>query len=218
MIEEYIKTLRKNGIVELDLEAFPGQSILDIASNFGVVMPGARGELIQLIPARDKGDGPVGSFSYVVGYDAFPWHTDTAYWNIPARYLFLTSSAASSCATLYQSFDVIKAAIPGFDYLMSRAVFLLDVPGRRRYLSPGLEVVRGVSGYRLDFHIYRPMNNEADRILNEVGAFLSDNYNRFLWTGNNAVVIDNWRYIHAREAAYEDKTRVLKRIYINELD
>lgn len=218
MIEEYIKTLRKNGIVELDLDAFPDQSILDIASSFGVVMPGARGEMIQLIPARDKGDGPVGSFSYVVGYDAFPWHTDTAYWNIPARYLFLTSPAASSCATLYQGFDVVKTAVPGFDYLMSRAVFLLDVPGQKRYLSPRFEGGGGVTGFRLDFHIYRPMNEEAERVLNQVGAFLSDNFNRFLWTGNNAVIIDNWRFIHAREAAYEDKTRVLKRIYINELD
>jgi len=55
--------LRQNGIMELDLDSFPDQDILDIASSFGEVMPGARGELIQLIPARDKGDGPVGSFS-----------------------------------------------------------------------------------------------------------------------------------------------------------
>lgn len=218
MIEEYKQTLWASGIVELDLDFFPDQGLLDIASCFGAVMPGARGELIQVIPARDKGDGPVGSFSYVVGYNEFPWHTDTAYWTIPARYLFLTSPVASSCATLYQSFDVVKAAVPGFDYLMSRAVFLLDVPGQKRYLSPRFEGGGGVTGFRLDFHIYRPMNDEAERVLNQVGAFLSDNFNRFLWTGNNAVIIDNWRFIHAREAAYEDKTRVLKRIYINELD
>lgn len=218
MIADYKNKLLETGIVELDLDAFTSSDILDIASSFGIVVPGARGELIQLLPARDKGGGPIGSFSYKVGYDAFPWHTDTAYWNRPARYLFLTSSDASPCATLYQSFDVVRGAIPNFDYLMSRAVFLLDVPGQKRYLSPRLEGDGRISGFRLDFHIYRPMNEEASRVLDEVGAFLSVNYYRLLWTGHNAVVIDNWRFIHAREAAYEDKTRILKRIYINELD
>lgn len=120
MIEDYKNELREKGIVELYLDAFTCSSLLEIASCFGKVIPGARGEWIQLLPARDKGDGPIGSFSYKVGYDAFPWHTDTAYWNKPAHYLFLTSSDASPCATLYQSFDVIKEAIPDFDYLTSR--------------------------------------------------------------------------------------------------
>ena len=218
MIEDYYNTLRRDGVVELDLGDSPNQDLVEIASIFGEVVPGARGEMIQLLPARDKGNGPIGSFSYKMGYGAFPWHTDTAYWDVPARYLLLTSSSASSCATLYQSFDAIREAIPDFDYLISRAVFLLDIPGRKRYLSPCFKNNFGTFGIRLDFHIYDPMNDEAARVLDEVGAFLSRNYKRFLWTGNNALVIDNWRYIHAREDASEDKTRVLKRLYINELD
>jgi len=218
MIEDYKKELREKGIVELDLDAFKCSNLLEIASCFGTVIPGARGERIQLLPARDKGEGPIGSFSYKVGYDAFPWHTDTAYWDKPTRYLFLTSSDASPCATLYQSFDVIRETIPDFDYLMSRAVFLLDVPGQKRYLSPCFISDTGVHGLRLDFHIYRPVNEEAIRVLEMVSPFLLHNYNRYLWTGHDAVIIDNWRFIHAREDAHEDKTRVLKRIYINELD
>lgn len=218
MIEDYIKALRRDGIAEIDLGVFPNQDLLGIASYFGVVVPGARGEKIQLLPARDRGTGPIGSFSYKMGYSAFPWHTDTAYWDLPARYLLLTSSAASSCATLYQSFDVVRAAIPDFDYLISRAVFLLDVPGQKRYLSPCFRNNVGTSAIRLDFHIFKPMNDEAARALEEIRTFLSINYKRFLWTGSNVLVIDNWRFIHAREDASEDKTRVLKRIYINELD
>ena len=218
MIVDYKNELQEKGIVELDLDAFTCSNLLEIASCFGKVIPGARGEWVQLLSARDKGYGPVGSFSYEVGYDAFPWHTDTAYWNRPAHYLFLTSSDASPCATLYQSFDVIKEAIPDFDYLNSQAIFLLDVPGQKRYLSPRFISETGVQGLRLDFHIYRPMNEEAVMFLELVNTFLLHNYNRFLWTGHNAVIIDNWRFIHAREAAHEDKTRVLKRIYINELD
>ncbi len=146
-------------------------------------------------------------------YGSFPWHTDTAYWDRPARYLLLYSPVESPCATTYQSFEVIKAAIPDFDYLMERAVFLLDVPGKRHYLSPRIDG----KGYRLDFHIYRPVNDEAVLLRTLISGFLSKSYMRHVWTGNEVIVMDNWRYIHAREDAHNDPSRLLKRIYIDEL-
>lgn len=218
MLEAYKKLLKENGMVEIDLSLFPETDLLSMSSNFGEVIPGARGELVQEIPAREKGNGPVGSFSYTVGYGAFPWHTDTAYWNVPARYLLLTSSEESPCATLYQSFATLRRLIPDFDYLMSRAVFLLDVPGMKHYISPCIKRGNDVVGYRLDFHIYKPANEEARRLTEYVANELSAYYERQQWTGKNAVIIDNWRFIHSRENAECDKNRVLKRIYINELD
>ena len=179
-------------------------------------MPGARGEMVQPLPAREKGNGPQGSFSYVVGYEQFPWHTDTAYWDVPARFLLLASEEASSCATTYQSFGEIKNSIADFDYLMARAVYLMDVPGEKLYISPRFDIL-GKCGYRLDFHIYRPVNEEAETLMRLVEKILEKNYLRHLWTGKNVVVMDNWRMIHGREAASEDKNRLLKRIYINEL-
>ena len=209
--------LLQKGLVEIDCKSFLNDDLLSVATRFGRVVPGARNELVQPLPARDKGNGPEGSFSYTVGYGAFPWHTDTAYWDIPAHYLLLASEGKSSCATLYQDLDVIRQAIPDFDYLLSRAVFLLNVKGKKRYLSPLFEV-GGQKGFRMDFHIYQPSNKEAEFLTELVGKVLKEEFKRFEWTGHNAVVIDNWRMIHAREDAQEDKTRLLKRIYINELD
>lgn len=212
----YKDLLHRNGIVEIPCEDFSDETLLALASSFGKVVPGARGEMVQTLPAREKGNGPKGSFSYVVGYEQFPWHTDTAYWDVPARFLLLASEKASSCATTYQSFDDIKNGIADFDYLMARAVYLMDVPGERRYVSPCFDFL-GRSGYRLDFHIYKPMNMEAENLMRLVGMMLEKSYHRHLWTGKNVVVMDNWRMIHGREAAIEDKNRILKRIYINEL-
>ena len=206
-----------NGFTVIDCESFTDEALLSISSQIGKVVPGARNELVQSLPARDKGNGPEGSFSYMVGYNAFPWHTDTAYWDVPARYLLLTSAEKSPCATLFQDFEVIRQCIADFDYLMSRAVFLLDIRGSKRYLSPIFEV-GNKNGYRLDFHIYRPVNKEAEILMCLIEDELEKDYNRFLWTGHNAVILDNWRMIHAREDAHRDMTRVLKRIYINELD
>lgn len=213
----YKETLERNGVVEIECHSFTDEFLLDVSSVFGTIIPGARGELVQVLPARDKGEGPKGSFSYTVGYGAFPWHTDTAYWEVPARYLLLASGVESSCATLFQDFEFLRRVVPDYDYLMTRAVFLLDVQGKRRFLSPQFEIA-GEKGYRLDFHIYQPVNIEA-RILKElIGEELETNYHRHIWTGHNVVVLDNWRMIHAREDAHEDMSRILKRIYINELD
>ncbi|MGN1220224.1 MAG: hypothetical protein ACI4TU_04720 [Candidatus Cryptobacteroides sp.] len=217
-MNNYKEILKEKGIIELDLKLFPDMDLIEIASIFGKVVPGARDEIVQSLPARDKGEGPIGSFSYAVGYGSFPWHTDTAYWDIPARYLLLTSQAASSCATLVQSFASIRDGVCDFDYLISRSVFFLDVPGRKRYISPVVVGDNGEKGLRLDFHIYRPVNKESYILQERVGVFLKENFERKIWTGENVIIFDNWKYIHSRENAYNDKTRVLKRIYINELD
>lgn len=209
--------LKRDGIAEIACDGYKDSDLIGIASGFGKVVPGARNELVQYLPARDKGNGPVGSFSYTVGYGSFPWHTDTAYWDIPARYLLLASETDSPCATLYQSFEALRDKIPDFDYLLNRAVFLLDVPGQKRYLSPIFKC-GSETGYRLDFHIYRPANSEAENLMKDTIRELDSHFHRHIWTGHSAVIIDNWRMIHAREEASNDKNRVLKRIYINELD
>lgn len=212
-----LESLLDKGILDIPVQDFRDESLLKLASRFGKVIPGARNELVQLLPAREKGQGPIGSFSYSVGYGSFPWHTDTSYWDIPARFLLLASEDKSPCATLFQDLHLIRDMIPDFDYLLSRAVFLLDIPGQRRYLSP-VFCSHGKKGIRLDYHIFRPANNEAIILNDLVNSILKDHFQRFVWTGHNAIIIDNWRMIHSRENAEIDRTRLLKRIYINELD
>ena len=93
---------------------------------------------------------------------------------------------------------------------------MLELPGRKRYLSPVFNA-NGSSGLRLDLHIYRPVNEEAAILKDLVGEILRENFLRHVWTGHNVVILDNWKMIHAREKASSDKKRTLKRIYINEL-
>ena len=207
--------LQREGFVVFDYDK--SQIELSVlASLFGNVVPGDKGDIIQTLKAQDKGNGSYGSFSYKVGFDSFPWHTDTAYWEEPVRYLILTSDKPSPCATTVRTFASIENVIEDFAYLVDRAVFMLDIPGKRRFLSPLLRK-GAVKGYRLDFHIYRPMNEEAKRLSTAVKDELSKEFDKVVWTGNNVAVIDNWRVIHSRENSYNDKNRVLKRLYINEL-
>lgn len=210
-----ISTLKEQGFVIFDADT-SDESLLKIASLFGAVVPGDRGVLVQPLLAQEKGKGSFGSFTYKVGYDAFPWHTDTAYWENPVRYLMLTSEKSSPCATLARSFESLAKYIDDFNYLAERSVYLLNIPGKRRLLTPVIKK-HGEMGFRFDFHIYKPMNEEAKILSSLMLDQLSKESQRIVWTGNNVLVLDNWRLIHAREDASQDKNRSLKRIYINEL-
>lgn len=214
-VKELKEELQRKGFVVFDYEK--SQIELPVlASMFGDLVLGDKGDIIQTLKAQEKGSGSYGSFSYKVGFDSFPWHTDTAYWEEPVRYLMLTSDKPSPCATTIRTFASIESVIDDFAYLVDRAVFMLDIPGKRRFLSPVLRK-GAVKGYRLDFHIYRPINEEAKLLSTAVKDELSKEYEKVVWTGNNVAVIDNWRVIHSRENAYNDKNRVLNRLYINEL-
>ena len=208
-------TLREQGFAVFDTDT-SDESLLKIASMFGVVVPGDRGDLVQPLLAQEKGRGCFGSFTYKVGYEAFPWHTDTAYWEVPVRYLMLTSKKSSPCATLARTFESLASNIDDFNYLAERSVYLLNIPGKRRMLTPVIKE-HGEIGFRFDFHIYKPMNEEAKILSDLMQEQLSKESQRIVWTGNNVLVLDNWRLIHAREDASQDKNRFLKRVYINEL-
>ncbi|MBR5352378.1 MAG: TauD/TfdA family dioxygenase [Bacteroidales bacterium] len=208
-------TLNKQGYVIFNLENSE-QNLLDIASLFGKIVPGDNGALVQQLLAQEKGNGSYGAFSYSVGFNQFPWHTDTAYWDIPIRYLMLASEKPSPCATLARTFDSLSSSIEDFLYLSERAVYQLDIPGKRRVLTPIIRQ-KGMIGFKFDFHIYKPVNNEAKKLNELMLEQLKLDSHRIVWLGNNVAIIDNWRVIHAREDAHNDKKRILKRVYINEL-
>lgn len=214
-IDNIKKNLRREGLVVFDVDK-NDISLQELASCFGMVVLGDKGDIIQPLHAQDKGNGSYGSFTYNVGYDAFPWHTDTAYWEIPVRYLMLTSDKPSPCATIARSFESLIECIADFDYLAERAVYMLNIPGRRKLLSPVIRR-RELTGYRFDFNIYKPMNKEAVILSDMILMELSKKHERVVWNGNNVAIIDNWRFIHAREDAHQDKNRILKRLYIDEL-
>ena len=86
-ILDRLKTdLNQNGLVVFDINK-EEYKLEEVAGYFGHVIPGDKGDIVQTLLAQDKGKGSYGSFTFNVGYGAFPWHTDTAYWDNPVRYL-----------------------------------------------------------------------------------------------------------------------------------
>lgn len=79
--------------------------LLAVASKYGKIIPDNNGNIVQKVRAKQSGTGIRESFSYCFGLGKFPWHTDTAFWNIPARYIILSSQMSSMCPTNCVKFD-----------------------------------------------------------------------------------------------------------------
>lgn len=74
----------------------------------------------------------------------------------------------------------------------------------------------GNQGIRYDPTCMIPANNSAKEIekkLQEVFEMAKPDYVK--WTGENVLIIDNWKTLHGRTNVNQEPNRVLKRIYIN---
>lgn len=189
--------------------------LLDLANNIGMAVPDDNGVMIQDVLARDTNNGSRGSFSYTCGYGEFPYHIDTAFWELPARYLVLHVTKESDCQTYYALYrDILTLSDIDLTEYIKRACFILKTFNGQRFVpfrfTDGREF-----GYRYDPNILIPYNEEARFLVSKIDELLKVNTPMGIkWTGENIAIIDNWKGVHSRGTAINDKNRVLNRIYI----
>jgi alpha-ketoglutarate-dependent taurine dioxygenase len=149
------------------------------------------------------------------GTDAFPFHTDTAHWDRPARYLVLycVDPGEGKRATLLQDSRLWRLDEVEKD-LACRALW------KTGHLRPRLCVLaEGAGGeltIRYDMDCMRPMTKEAQELKVLVEARISCSAQlRIEWQPECLLIIDNRRMVHARgKSSQPDKHRVLKRMLI----
>ena len=208
------RQLEASGIVLLS-KPESNERILELASSLGKVLPDNKGNIFQSLKARPNGMGPKGSFTNVLGFGEFPWHTDTAFWSIPARYLLLTSLNESQCATNYCHFKDVVAMFPEIISLTQKALFEMHLPSGISVVPMQFKI-NGETGWRYDEHIMKPYNRQAKDVANMIHQSLKNpNLVKSIhWTGENIAIIDNWFGIHNRGECDETEQRELIRIYI----
>jgi L-asparagine oxygenase len=151
------------------------------------------------------------------GVGSFPFHTDTAHWEHPARYLvlFCVSPGEGGRPTLLQDsrswrFDDAE------EDLACQALWAIG--HRRPRLSSIAVCSRGQLAIRYDMDCMRPMTADArkSKTLLESRIYARP-CERIDWQAGKLLAIDNHRMVHARgEAEQPDPNRVLKRILIGE--
>jgi L-asparagine oxygenase len=171
-------------------------------------------------PVRDIRPQPVQSakintLSSRYGTDAFPFHTDTAHWEQPARYLALycVDPGEGKRPTLLQD----SRAWEFDDLEEDLACGALWKTGHvRPRLCMIAERTEGCLAVRYDKDCMRPMTAKARHLEAIIEVRISQSAQTQIdWKPECLLIIDNRRMLHARASSTQiDKNRVLKRILI----
>jgi L-asparagine oxygenase len=169
---------------------------------------------VRAIRPQDVTSAKQNTLSSRYGTGAFPFHTDTAHWDRPARYLVLYCvNPGEGRATLLQ--DTHAWALNEVERdLACRALWTTG------HVRASFCMVAEESGpnlaIRYDMDCMRPMTGEALRLKALIGARIQVcNRVQIDWEAGSLLIIDNQRMVHARgSSARPDSGRIHKRMLI----
>ena len=149
------------------------------------------------------------------GMEMFPFHTDVAHWQTPARYviLYCEDPGSGDRPTLLQ--DTRKWDIRESE----QRAFLREV-WKTGHVRPYLCTVGKLIGERLalryDDGCMRPMTRAAYKLQEQIINYIETcPVTSVHWTPGKMLVMDNHRIVHARGKAHcSDRDRIIKRILI----
>jgi hypothetical protein len=185
-----------------------------LAKSVGEIRPHPNGENIFTLKSSDGRNSLPGTLSNIYGLSAFPFHTDTAFWGIPARYVIMGMFRKSKCTTNYIPLsDIVGFFSSNFRVKAEKSIYLVETFEGCKYTSP-VFCRNGVWGIRFDPNIMTPANSHAKmfhaELLAAVGAIEP---RKVHWDGEKAVVFDNWKNLHSRSAVNNEKREIF-RIYL----
>jgi len=217
MTQDNIDILKRKGWTELDNYSDETR-LLEAAKSIGnIVKQPNQQEIFALYPS-EQNDAKKGTFSNLHGKSEFPLHTDTAFLNVPIRYMILNTQKDSFCGTTVLSTKKLFHQISDEEMKIAlKSIFLLKTNKGSYYTSLFFKHL-GEEGFRYDSTCMTPINKHAkdfvpilQRAINIVEPEV------IKWNQYKTVLIDNWKTLHGREPIGTDSKRELKRIYINTL-
>ena len=209
-------TLKKDGFCIV--RGIRESDLLSIVQPLGQIRMDPRSpEPIRDIQPQGAGIAKPNTLSSRYGVGSFPFHTDAAHWERPARYLLLycVSPGEGIRPTLLQDSNTWQLNCDEMD-LACRALWAV---GNRHARLSHVAVRSGDQlSIRYDMDCMRPMTAEA----RELQALLASRIQataqkRIDWQAASLLAIDNHRMLHARgEAQRPDASRILKRILVGD--
>lgn len=193
------------------------ESLILLSGVLGNILPDDNGNKIQYLRPKERGLGIKDSLSYKYGLDEFPYHTDTAFWDNPAKLILMTSKQPSSCQTLLIDIQELLNSLPERELsYFHNSVYTLKTPNQIKFVSvlqrKGEDFI-----FRYDPNIMVPYNSNAKKAEEIISSFIREvKPVQIEWTGENVLLLNNWRLLHKRSECKNEPQRVLKRIYINQ--
>lgn len=189
-------------------------SMLSLAERLGSPIYSRRGgSLVDRLRPIQAEHARVASLSRYHGKGRFPFHTDTAHWLTPARYLILgcLQPGSSGRATLLTRFSDLNIDAQEASVL-AEGVFLVK-NGRSSWYA---NIVNETHEFvRFDPGCMKPATAKggmAADVLNE--RLEAVRPIRIAWAEGDVLIVDNWKVLHGREGAEDDEDRTLLRVLV----
>ena len=211
-----INPLLKYGWTEFNTIAKSDSELIDIASSIGIVSKDLNGIIINKIKPKKEGEGMKDSLSFKFGLSSFPYHTDTAYLDKPVDYILFYNETLNKTCTNLISMDVFWEQLSNEELkIFEKSIFLLKTPHFQKFVH----LISGIEkNIRFDPNIMFPYNSYSKIAQTKINEYLKNQKPISIdWNQHKILILDNRKILHNR-AKVQESNRILKRIYINELE
>jgi len=187
-------------------------NIESIISKYGNLAPyGLNGEkLVDITPGFSRTEN---TLTTRYGLGQFPYHTDTAYWHIPAHYIVLYCKHPGSGGRRTNFIDTgMLRNDSKFESLANNAIYLVKRNFKSFYSRPLFNTRCGVC-FRFDSDCMIPQNKAGYALVEKM---LSVEDSSFVvghnWKKGDLLVLNNHRFVHSRGSSNtDDFDRILTR-------
>jgi alpha-ketoglutarate-dependent taurine dioxygenase len=188
--------------------------ILELAVRFGKIAHQSNASPVTVLQPQNKQIAKPNTLSAKFSTGEFPYHTDTAHWPIPARYMILACIDPGAGSRETHLLDSTKLELTASECNLLNSTPFRIVNGRKSFFSTILQKNR--SFIRHDPGCMVP-TEERGEVAQKM--FCRDRFDSLVvpikWEPQKVLIIDNWRFLHGRSKSIcNDSNRKLLRVYI----
>lgn len=217
MATDIRRSLAESGY--LVLPAFPQEELLAFASELGRPVGDTRdSSLVKALSPHMASNANKNTLSSRYGTGPFPYHTETAYWRIPATHLLLYCVNPGSGCRHTMLIDSQEWVLTRRD----RSVLCNEpwkvVSGMTRFLCTLLRKQGETLAIRYDSECMSPAVASSVRSSALIDEFVASGENvEISWNAGDLLIFDNHRMVHRRGPSLtEDTDRILYRILLTD--
>jgi alpha-ketoglutarate-dependent taurine dioxygenase len=216
-VDDAIAHARRFGLAICDLRAASdgdlAEQVSEMAARLGAPYGGRGGAMIECLSPMENSVAARNSLSARYGTSAFPWHTDTAHFQTPARWVVMACVVPGEIQASTEIMCWADLKLPGATAEICSTAPFAFVNGRESFLSTICRTNRGF--IRFDPGCMQPLNRPCEGVLMELAKWVPKKAGslRIDWHTGRAVIFDNWNYLHRRHDTSAATGRKLLRAY-----
>ena len=186
------ETARECGFASFDLERISIKAALDFLKRNGLLITTTS----LSINTSTQHQSPVTTLSGLYGDGCFPYHSDYSFVVVPPRFIILTNESSRCFAR--RTFIATFESIPQDIITILQAAQWLLTSRHGAFLLSSIQLTSLGTIFRWDTDFLTPYNQAARQSILFLPSYFERVKDVFEWQQRSALLIDNWRCVHAR--------------------